>query len=232
VRVLLAEDNPTDARLLQGLLKTARGGKFEIKWVDTVALTVERLRSGWPDVLLLDLTLPDSDGLETVLTARSAAPTLPLIVLTGLNDMELAKSAFRAGVQDYLIKDQVSREVLLRSLRYAIERADLESSLRHREAELNALLTAIPDTVFRLRRGGAVEVLKAPDALDGASAKTIEDLLPIEAAGALMAHLAQVLTGCPPAAVSCRIPADGAEHFAHVAPCTPDEAVVLLRRGN
>ena len=177
VRVLLAEDNPTDARLLQGLLKTARGGQFEIQLVDTVALTVERLRSGWPDVLLLDLTLPDSDGLETVLTARSAAPTLPLIVLTGLNDMELAKSAFRAGVQDYLIKDQVSREVLLRSLRYAIERADLESSLRHREAEMNALLAAVPDTVFRLRRGGAVEVLKPSNAMGATVATTIEDLL-------------------------------------------------------
>ena len=228
MRILLVEDNPTDAHLLQELLKRAWGGEFEVEWIDRLAPAVERLRAGWADVLLLDLTLPDSDGLETVLAARAAAPALPIIVLTGLANMDLAKNALLAGVQDYLVKDKVVSEVLLRSLRYAIERADLQSALQQRKAEMHALLEAMPDTAFRLRRGGSVRMLKDSEA-SAAAATSIEELMPGEAGRTIMGQLAEVLASGEPRAVSYRDAADASEHVAHIARCALDDVIVVLR---
>jgi len=229
MRILLVDDNPSDAKLVQALLKNASGGEFEIEWIDRVGAAVPRLRAGWADVLLLDLTLPDSDGLETVLTARAAAPSVPIVVLSGVSDAKIVTAAFRAGVHDYIFKDRVNVEALLRALRYAIERADLQESLQRIVAEMAALLAAIPDTVLRLSRGGTVEILSAPGRA-ATPPTSLDVLLPIEGATRIMARLGQVLASGEPGAVRYRTAPDGVEHVAHLARCAPDDAIIVVRK--
>ena len=102
LRVLLIEDNPGDARLIRELLVEAGAG-FEPEWVQRLDLGLERLADGEPvDAVLLDLSLPDSQGFATFERVRAAAPDVPIIMLTGLADEELAVQAVRSGAQDYL----------------------------------------------------------------------------------------------------------------------------------
>jgi signal transduction histidine kinase/DNA-binding NarL/FixJ family response regulator len=131
-RVLLVEDNPGDARLLREHLDRRR---FELTHVDRVAEAQRVLESQTFDVVLLDLSLPDGAGLETVTTMLRAAPTLPVVVLTGTDDETLALRTVQAGAQDYLVKGAVSEQLIERTIRYAIERRRaLETERRHAEA--------------------------------------------------------------------------------------------------
>lgn len=100
------------------------------------------------DLVLLDLTLPDSRGLETFLYLRRNAPELPIIVLSGLEDEELALRAVREGAQDYLFKGQIEPNLLARAIRYAIERKRLETELSHQETFLRTIIDAIPNLIY------------------------------------------------------------------------------------
>ncbi len=104
LKLLLVEDNPGDARLLQETLYDVESLKFDIHTVDNLSSAIETLGLEDFDVVLLDLTLPDSQGLETCMKLRGEYPELPLIVLTGLDDEELALRALHQGAQDYLVK--------------------------------------------------------------------------------------------------------------------------------
>ncbi len=132
-RVLLVEDNPGDARLIAETIADVPGGPFALVTVPTLAEAIRRRDQH--DVVLLDLSLPDGHGLETV-TRMIAAPTsTPVVVLTGTHDDELASRAVQAGAQDYLVKGEVTPELLGRTLRYAIERRKAEEdALVAREA--------------------------------------------------------------------------------------------------
>ncbi len=126
-RVVLIESNPADVRLIQSLLLDGRAEDehFEIENVDRLAVALERLsRNGGGDfdIALLDLSLPDSDGLGTLMPICMAVPRLPIIVLTELNDEALASRAMQMGVQDYLVKGEFDGILLGRTVRYAIER--------------------------------------------------------------------------------------------------------------
>ena len=147
IEVLLVEDNPGDARLIQEILAEVRGTPFDLEHVDRLSAGLERLSSRGIDVVLLDLSLPDSRGLDTFVTMHAQASQVPIIVLTGLDDEELAVTAVREGAQDYLVKGQVDSNLLVRAIRYAIERKrgeerlrkahdELESRVRERTAEL------------------------------------------------------------------------------------------------
>ncbi len=136
IRILLIEDNPGDARLIRGSLVEAASDAFEVTWADRLTRGLEHLVPGDVDVVLLDLSLPDSQGLDTVAKVIEHAPWAPIIVLTGLDDKALALEAVRRGAQDYLIKGQADGELLARASRYAVERKDVESKL----AEANARL--------------------------------------------------------------------------------------------
>ncbi len=131
IKVLLIEDNPGDARLIRELLGDT-GAAASLQWVDSLAEGLERLgQTDEPiDAVLLDLTLPDSSGFETFVRVRERAPHIPVIILTGLNDEELAYQAVRTGAQDYLMKDQVDGNLLSKSIRYAIERQKIEQELK------------------------------------------------------------------------------------------------------
>lgn len=138
-KILLVEDDASDAHLLRQSLKNARNFVSDVVWVKSLAEALHSLHEQLPDVMLLDLTLPDSSGLETVRAGRSAAEGLPLIVLTGYNDSEFALKTLEAGAQDYLVKGAFDADDLVRAIRYAISRAKLgvaEHALQKSEALL------------------------------------------------------------------------------------------------
>ena len=128
-RILLVEDSPSDADVLRERLSRVPDWRFEIAWVETLAACLERLREGSFDVMLLDLSLPDSTGADTVLRARAAAPRLPIVVLTGVHDEAVGLDAVRHGVQDYLVKSEVDGRHVARAIRYAIERMRADEAL-------------------------------------------------------------------------------------------------------
>ena len=139
-RILLIEDNPGDARLIELMLDDARGFPFEIKFADRLAEGLEILGAAEFDVVILDLTLPDSAGLETFTQLHDHALQIPIIVLTGFADEELAVSAVREGAQDYLVKGELDGNLLARACRYALERHKADQALRESE-ERYALAT-------------------------------------------------------------------------------------------
>jgi len=152
-RILLVEDNPGDARLIREMLAEAGYGDFEIEAVPRLAPGLARLARGGIDAVLLDLGLPDSQGLETFIKTQAQEPHLPVVVLTGLADEALGLKAVRLGAQDYLVKDKVDGSLLARALRYAIERQQVQDALRAERRRLYSLLDGLPAFVY----------LKAPD---------------------------------------------------------------------
>src|SRR5262245_59984721 len=116
LRVLLIEDNPDDAELLRETLAERRGERVALVAVETLGEAMAQLDRAAVDLLLLDLSLPDSQGLETVTRMRAHAPRVPIIVLTGLDDDALGVQAIHAGAQDYLAKGQVDAALLHRSM--------------------------------------------------------------------------------------------------------------------
>ena len=145
VRVLLIEDNPGDARLIQLMLAEEGGGFFEVETVDSLQAALERLAEGDIGIVLSDLSLPDSHGLNTFLQLHARAQRVPILVLSGLNDTTVAVQAVHEGAQDYLIKGQVDAQLLSRAMRYAIERKRMTEQLGRYAEELrtkNAQLEA------------------------------------------------------------------------------------------
>jgi glutamate dehydrogenase (NAD(P)+) len=138
IRVLLVEDNPLHSRLLTGLLGGATGPDFPIVVEKTLQTATERASRDEFDVVLLDLVLPDSRGLDTLLRFRGHCPDVPVVVLTGLDDMDFATRALEHGAQDYLLKTQINAALLHRSLRYAVERGEVD----HHEWDSPALRVA------------------------------------------------------------------------------------------
>ena len=120
IRVLLVEDNPPDAQSLRDALGEAGAGHFELVVRDTLADGLKVVESAPPDVLVLDLHLPDSHGLDTLQRVLDAAPDLPVVVYTQIDDEELGVTAVQHGAQDYLIKTRLRVDLVVRALRYAI----------------------------------------------------------------------------------------------------------------
>jgi two-component system, cell cycle response regulator len=129
IHVLLIEDDPGDARLVAEVLKCAENGRFTLEAVNTLADGVEKLSERAFDVVLLDLSLPDSFGVSTVDQVLKQAPDQTIIVLTGAKDAQLALEASQKGAQDYLVKSEMPGGVLIRSIVYAIERKQAELKL-------------------------------------------------------------------------------------------------------
>lgn len=147
--VLLVEDNPGDARLIQESLADTPGNTIDVETADRLATALQRLSAGGIDAVLLDLALPDSKGQHTFDKAKAHAPTVPIIVLTGLGDEALALKMVSEGAQDYVAKIDLNGSILSRAIRYAIEREraeqkilkfneELEERVRERTAELEA----------------------------------------------------------------------------------------------
>jgi signal transduction histidine kinase/CheY-like chemotaxis protein len=139
VQVLLVEDNPADASLIDEMLHGSTGTSFELDHTSRLSDSLMRLGEKPFDLVLLDLSLPDSRGYATFEAIRAQASRIPTIILTGMDDKDLALRAIRHGAQDYLLKDQVNGPLLKQTLHHAIERKKLEQSLSRRNARLRVL---------------------------------------------------------------------------------------------
>ena len=144
MRVLLVEDNDDDALLIRESLS---GTALEIDRAERLSTALAQLTLGKFDAVLLDLSLPDAWGLETIRRLRREAAAVPIVVLTGLNDEEIAMRAVEEGAQDYLFKGQADGHLLARSLRYAIQRHRAEETLKERNREL-LILQKISETIL------------------------------------------------------------------------------------
>src|ERR1700685_1143934 len=168
LQVLLVEDNAGDTRLLREMFSKEPSGSFELSHLTHMREAEARLKAGGVDITLLDMGLPDGHGLETVRRARAAAPNIPLIILTGLDDEALAAEAMTQGAQDYMIKGQIESRALPRALRHAIDRHRMQTEtdlirthqmefkdefLSHVSHELRSPLTAVRQFVSILLDG-------------------------------------------------------------------------------
>lgn len=137
VSILLVEDNPGDRRLICEMLAEASNLTFDLKYADRLQTGLDILNESRVEVILSDLGLPDSQGLETLNKIYGQVPEVPIVVLTGLNDEMFGIQAVNKGAQDYLIKGQVDTNLLVRTIRYAIERKRAEERERQLQLQLN-----------------------------------------------------------------------------------------------
>ncbi|HWW60079.1 MAG TPA: EAL domain-containing protein [Thermoanaerobaculia bacterium] len=157
--VLLVEDNPGDARLLREMLNEQRSPCPRLTLVQTLSEAVEFVGQNAVDMILLDLGLPDAQGLSAIRQVRAVAGHVPLVVLTGLDDESVAGLALQEGAQDYLIKGQIETRGLLRSLRYAVERKTMESALLEEKERAQVTLNCISDAVACTNDSGEITFL-------------------------------------------------------------------------
>lgn len=139
IRILLIEDNPGDARLIREMLTDAESVPFILEWCGRLDAGLQKLTEDGADVVLLDLDLPDSRGLDTYADLHYRFSGVPIVVLSGLPDESLAVKAVSDGAQDYLVKGQIDGKLLARSIRYAIERKKSEDELRDANTKLRNL---------------------------------------------------------------------------------------------
>ena len=156
--VLLVEDNLGDARLLREMMREGAGAT-ELMHVECMGDAEKNIAAFKFDVVLLDLGLPDAQGLEAVRRARSATESTPLVVLTGLDDESIAAQALKEGAQDYLIKGQIETRGIMRALRYAIERKVLEEALFAVKERAQVTLNCIADAVVCTDLAGNITFL-------------------------------------------------------------------------
>ena len=136
IDILLVEDNPGDADLIKEMLPGNGPVSFDIENVDRLSEVLERAGQKKFDIILLDLGLPDSMGLDTVRTIRAQIADTPIVVLTGTNDEQMGLAAIQEGAQDYLIKGQVNSSLLIRTIHYAIERKRAEDEIHNLNTSL------------------------------------------------------------------------------------------------
>jgi diguanylate cyclase (GGDEF)-like protein len=142
-QVLLIEDNPGDARLIQEMLAEEPATPFRLRCADRLSRGLEVLALKTTELVILDLSLPDSHGLETFAKVYAHSPKVPIIVLSGTDDQQLALYAVKGGAQDYLVKGKIDRELLLRAMQYSIERKRYQEELE-RQANYDGL-TGLPN---------------------------------------------------------------------------------------
>ncbi|MEE8606613.1 MAG: PAS domain S-box protein [Nitrospiraceae bacterium] len=150
INILLIEDNPGDARLIREMLGEVRGASFAMEVASELPTGLQRLSAGGADVVLLDLSMPGSGGLDTFTKAHAQAGHVPIIVLTGLDDEAVAVRAVREGAQDYLIKGQVDSHLLGRAIRYAIERKRAEAALERLRHQNEMILDGAGEGIYGL----------------------------------------------------------------------------------
>jgi two-component sensor histidine kinase len=136
IRILLVEDNAGDARLIQEMFSTERPGSYELTHLSRLSLALEHLTLAETDIVLLDLSLPDGEGLDNVRRVHGCAPHIPLVVITGRDDDNTVAEAMAVGAQDYLVKGQIETRALPRALRHAIERSLMLNRLAQANVEL------------------------------------------------------------------------------------------------
>jgi len=150
VHILLIEDNDEQVVFLRRLLSESEAGEFELHVAGNLEMGLARLKDGGIHLILLDLALPDSDGLETFLRVVEAEPDLPLVVLSGMDDVALAIEIVQLGAQDYLVKGHVDNHLLIRSLQYAIERKRIQIQIKRANDQLEFRVRERTDALLQM----------------------------------------------------------------------------------
>ena len=199
-QVLLVEDNGDYARLVREMLADEWPGRLQVAHFERLGQASNELSSTSPDCILLDLTLADARGLEALNRVLTLAPTVPVVVLTNLDDETIGLEAVQEGAQDYLVKGRSDGRLIARSIRYAIERKRAQLELSHQA--LHDALTGLPNRALfldrlerSLMRGGRRPVPVAVLFLDVDTFKLINDSLGHEAGDSLLVQLARRLEG-------------------------------------
>lgn len=148
IRVLLIEDNPGDAELIQIYLQSVDDVHFLVSRVDRLSAGLEQVRRCAHDIILLDLSLPESHGLLTLVQLQQQGPLAPVVILTGLDEKAVGLEAVRLGAQDYLIKGQINSDLLARAIRHAIERFRVDAEARLRENHLRLITEQLPAVLW------------------------------------------------------------------------------------
>ena len=200
-KILLIEDNPADARLVRELLFDVGAALYDLVDVGLFSDGMRHLKDNRCDIVLLDLTLPDGMGIDMVTRLQSALPQAPIVVLTGLDDDQVALDAMRAGAQDFLIKGRFDGQLLVRALRYAIERKRALQALARFEDQ--AALNSIAMTMG--------QSLQLERLMEIAVAKVLE------------------VTGCDKGHIRLRHPASGELVLAAHQGLAPEHVDALLR---
>src|SRR5580698_3734205 len=150
VHILLIEDNEEHVAFLRQLLAASDSGDFELHAAGNLESGLARLKDGGIQLILLDLTLPDSDGLETFLRVIEAEPDIPLVVLSGIDDVALAIEIVQLGAQDYLVKGHVDNHLLVRSLQYAVERKRIQLQIKRANDQLEFRVRERTDALLQM----------------------------------------------------------------------------------
>lgn len=197
ISLLVIEDNPADTDLIRDTMPP--DAEFIFHGVDRLSRAIDLLKTEDIDVVLLDLGLPDSAGIDTLARFKEAAPDIPVVVLTGNDDPELAVEALRAGAEDYLVKGAIDPHLLARTVRYARERKRFEQSLRESEQRFRSLVACSVDHIFLLdldggfmESNGAVGHTDFPGE-DHIIGKSIEDVYAPEIARIYRQYFEQVV---------------------------------------
>ncbi|HPT06905.1 MAG TPA: PAS domain S-box protein [Candidatus Omnitrophota bacterium] len=156
ISVFLIEDNPAESRLVAEMLQQSQTQHFELIRFENLFPALEQVSKLKPDVILLDLGLGDSQGIETLRKAVKKIPHIPIVVLTMLIDEAISLQALQEGAQDYLIKAQLSAPLLMRSLMYAIERKQTEIRLKDSEERFKNLVERLSDALFLYDEKGRI----------------------------------------------------------------------------
>jgi PAS domain S-box-containing protein len=151
-RILLVEDNHALARMMIDMLATATGAMFTVATVDRLSSATDQISQGGFHLVLLDLALPDSQGIHTFTEIYNRAPDIPIVVLTALEDETVALTALHDGAQDYLIKSEINARTLIRAIRYAIERKRGEEA----RSQLAAIVESSHDAIIGLSLEGLI----------------------------------------------------------------------------
>jgi PAS domain-containing protein len=138
------------------MLIEAGSNQSDLEQCDRLSAGLERINSGGVDALLLDLGLPDSNGIDTFLRVYAQAPEVPTVVLTGLDDARLAAKLVSSGAQDYLVKGQFDDNLLMRTIRYSIERKRSEKAMRESEARFRSLIEKNADGIIIIDNDGKI----------------------------------------------------------------------------
>ena len=154
--ILLVEDNPGDALLIEEMLTDAAQNQMTVTCAETLAQAVQKLLKTPMDLILLDLNLPDSNGIETIFTICRKIPWIPVVVLTGQDDETLGVESVKAGAQDYLIKGKVSGDLLKRVACYAVERHQARQASMESETFLRSTLDALSSSIAILKSTGEI----------------------------------------------------------------------------
>jgi sigma-B regulation protein RsbU (phosphoserine phosphatase) len=155
VRLLLIEDNPDDVYFLRAMLKDVAGTKFEIYPVENLTSGLKLLGEGGIDIVLLDLSLPDSSGLDTFRKIKACARDIPIIILSGSDDETLAVTAVHAGAEDYLVKGNVNSHLITRAVLYAIERTEAKRAVLKAEQRYRGVFENSIAGIFQTSPAGA-----------------------------------------------------------------------------